>query len=127
MITIRQLIEAYKSGQTNPLEMIGKVLERAQKSNAESNAFVTICHKEALEKAAKKIDFNLPLAGIPIAMKDNFCTEGIRTTASAKLLDNFYPPYSATVVKKLEEAGAIIIGKTNMDACAHGSSTETPD
>ena len=82
---------------------------------------------------ARKADFLLgsgevrPLLGIPISIKDNFCTSGIRTTASSNVLRNFVPPYDATVVRLITEAGAISLGKTNMDAFAHGSSTETSD
>lgn len=70
---------------------------------------------------------NQPLSGIPLSIKDNFCTKGIRTTASAKVLDTFIPPYNATVVQKLLDKGISFLGKTNMDAWAHGSSTETSD
>jgi len=73
------------------------------------NAFITICNDSG------------------IAIKDNFCTKGIRTTAASKILENFIPPYDATVVEKLKNAGFKIMGKTNMDAFAHGSSTETSD
>ena len=96
------------------------------------NAFITVCEKEALEKAKeadKKIKdgVDLPLLGIPISIKDIYLTKGIRTTAASKVLDNYIPQYSATVVEKLEDAGAIIIGKTNCDAWAHGSSGENSD
>lgn len=96
------------------------------------NAFVTITKEEALINA-KEADIrlakndDLPLLGIPIAIKDNFCTIGVRTTASSKLLDNFIPQYDATVVKRLKESGMVLLGKTNLDAWAHGSSTETSD
>lgn len=68
-----------------------------------------------------------PLLGIPYACKDNFCTYGITTTASSKILANFKPPYESTVTTRLKNAGAVLLGKTNMDAFAHGSSTETSD
>ena len=96
------------------------------------NAFITVCEKEALEKAKeadKKIKngIDLPFLGIPISIKDVYLIKGIRTTAASKILDNYIPQYGATVVKKLEDAGAIIIGKTNCDAWAHGSSGENSD
>ena len=96
------------------------------------NAFITVCEKEALEKAReadKKIKdgINLPFLGIPISLKDIYLTKGIRTTAASKVLDDYIPQYSATVVEKLEDAGAIIVGKTNCDAWAHGSSGENSD
>lgn len=93
-------------------------------------AFITITEEEALQKAAevdKKIANNNPigiLEGIPVALKDNLCTEGIRTTCGSKILENFKPPYNATVTEKLKEAGAVLIGKLNMDEFAMGSSTE---
>lgn len=96
------------------------------------NAFITVCDEEAIKKAKeadKKIKdgIDLPLLGIPISLKDIYLTKGIRTTAASKVLDNYVPQYSATAVEKLEEAGAIIIGKTNCDAWAHGSSGENSD
>lgn len=96
------------------------------------NAFVTVTEDEALA-SAKRADKKLhqgdasPLLGVPFSIKDNYCTQGIRTTASSKLLDDFIPPYSATVVERLQQAGIVLLGKTNMDAWAHGSSTETSD
>lgn len=127
MITIASLLSAYKSKKTTPHEVVKAYLDESKKRNKELNVYVTLCEDEALEQAKNIKDFDKPLAGIPIAVKDNFCTEGIRTTASSKVLDNFIPPYESTVTKKLIDAGAIIIGKTNMDAWAHGSSTETSD
>jgi aspartyl-tRNA(Asn)/glutamyl-tRNA(Gln) amidotransferase subunit A len=94
----------------------------------ELNCFVTM-NEELGKKNANTIDLdnksNSMLAGIPLAQKDLFCTEGLRTTCSSKILANFIPPYSATAVKKLEDAGSITIGKTNMDEFAMGSSNET--
>ena len=98
----------------------------------ELNAFVTICAESAL-KAAKESDERYAngtarkLEGIPLAFKDLYCTSGLRTTASSKILENFVPFYESTVTQKLLDEGAICVGKTNMDAWAHGSSTETSD
>lgn len=95
------------------------------------NSFVTVDEEGALARAKQvqeKIDAGElagPLAGVPVAIKDNMCTEGLLTTCSSKILYNFLPTYSAEAVKKLEEAGAVIIGKTNMDEFAMGSTTET--
>lgn len=96
------------------------------------NAFITVCEREAVEKAIeadKKIKkgIDLPLLGVPISVKDIYLTKGIRTTAGSKVLDDYIPQYSATVVGKLEDAGAILVGKTNCDAWAHGSSGENSD
>ena len=97
------------------------------KSNVHLNAFITL-NKEASLKKAEELDKNKSsgnLAGIPIAQKDLFCTKDLRTTSGSKMLSNFIPPYSATVIENLENAGCISIGKTNMDEFAMGSSNET--
>ncbi len=92
---------------------------RSKKYNSELNAYLTFID-EPNEKGGE-------LAGLPLAIKDNFCTKDIRTTASAKVLDDFFPQYESTVTAKLKASGAAFLGKTNMDAWAHGSSTETSD
>lgn len=100
------------------LEIREFFLKRIKKYNPKLNAFVTVCSEKSNPQGYWKL---------PIAVKDNFCTKGIRTTASSKVLDNFVPPYESTVTKKLLENGFSILGKTNMDAWAHGASTETSD
>jgi len=108
-------------------ELIQESLQLAKKYK-ELNCFVTM-NEEISVKKASSIDLNektnSALSGIPLAQKDLFCTEGLRTTCSSKILSNFIPPYTATAVKKLEDAGSITIGKTNMDEFAMGSSNET--
>tara|TARA_B110000008_G_scaffold252826_1_gene267701 strand:- start:98 stop:1555 length:1458 start_codon:yes stop_codon:yes gene_type:complete len=108
-------------------ELTQETLEIAKKYK-ELNCFVTMNEEFSTKKAAS-IDLDKkttsPLSGIPLAQKDLFCTEGLRTTCSSKILANFIPPYTATVVKRLEDAGSITIGKTNMDEFAMGSSNET--
>ncbi len=98
-------------------------LDRISQIDSKIHAFLTVNKKAAGET----IKMGRPLSGVPIAVKDNFNTVGLETTAAARILKDYYPPYDATVVRKLKEAGAVIVGKTNMDAFAHGSSTEVSD
>ncbi len=95
-----------------------------EEKNQSLNVYLSV-DKDALKKA--KENENKPLRGIPIAVKDNFLTVGLPTTASSKVLDGYLPQYESTVTKKIKEAGGVVFGKTNMDAWAHGSSTETSD
>ena len=98
--------------------------------DSQLNSFISLTEEYAITQA-KKIDLEIskgkirPLAGIPLAQKDIFCTKGLRTTCGSKMLENFISPYNATVVEKLNDAGMVIIGKTNMDEFAMGSSNET--
>lgn len=131
-LTIKEAKAGLKNKKFSSVEITKACFSRIKKIESKINAFVTITEKEALEQARKSDELlstglNLPLLGIPLSIKDNFCTRGIRTTASSKVLDNFIPPYDATVVRKIKEAGGVIMGKTNLDAWAHGSSTETSD
>lgn len=131
-LTLTQAAEKLQKREVSSMELTQACLKRIKEIEPKVNAFVTVTEKEALknaEDADKKLfeGSDLPLLGIPLSIKDNFSTNGIRTTASSKVLDNYIPPFDATVVKKLKEAGMVLLGKTNMDAWAHGSSTETSD
>ncbi|TSC92593.1 MAG: aspartyl-tRNA(Asn)/glutamyl-tRNA (Gln) amidotransferase subunit A [Candidatus Berkelbacteria bacterium Licking1014_7] len=115
------------------VELIKSYISRAKKLNPKLNVFITENFDLALEKARQaderrqKNEILGELDGVPVAIKDAICVKNILTTAGSKILQNYYPPYSATVIEKLESAGAIIFGKTNLDAFAHGSSTENSD
>lgn len=131
-LSLKKAQEGLKNKKFSSVELINACLERIEKTDDKLNAFVTVTKALALENAkisdeSLKNGVLLPLLGIPFAVKDNFSIKSIRTTASSKVLDDYIPPYDATVIKKLKDAGAVIIGKTNMDAWAHGSSTETSD
>ena len=125
--TIVELRAMLDSKQISASELMQESLGLAKK-HEELNCFVTMNEEQALKKA-NAIDLDEKttsnLSGIPLAQKDLFCTEGLRTTCSSKILSNFIPPYTATAVKNLEDAGSVTIGKTNMDEFAMGSSNET--
>ncbi|AKM83582.1 glutaminyl-tRNA synthase (glutamine-hydrolyzing) subunit A [Candidatus Woesebacteria bacterium RIFOXYC1_FULL_31_51] len=128
-LTIKETQEGLKSKKFSAVELVDTYLEKIKKYNDEYKIFLTI-NEEGAYKKAKEIDnsdFTLPLFGVVGSYKDIFLTKGIRTTAGSKILENFIPPYSATIVKKLENAGVISIGKLNCDAFAHGSSGENSD
>lgn len=123
-ITLVKTLELLKKKAITIGDVYRDVMLEIGKENKKLNIYLTI-DDDALLKA--RDSQNLPLAGIPIAVKDNFLTVGMTTTASAKVLDGFRPPYESTVTTKVKSAGGVIVGKTNMDAWAHGSSTETSD
>ena len=135
-LTIKKAQEGLKDKKFSSTELVKSCLAQIKSQNREINALITICEKEALAQAkkadkeiseAKDVISKKPLLGIPLVIKDNFCTKGIKTTAGSKVLADFIPVYDATVVAKLKKAGAIILGKANMDAWAHGSSGENSD
>ena len=124
--TIKEIKKMISQKEISHKEIIQDVYKLV-KENENLNAFITLSEEKSLKKA-ENFDNNpsdCSLAGIPIAQKDLFCTKGLRTTCGSKILDNFIPPYTATVIENLENAGCISIGKTNMDEFAMGSSNET--
>ena len=129
--TATELAEKIKAKEVSAIDATKAVLEQIDKTEETYNCYVTVDKEGALKKAEevqKRIDageLTGPLAGVPVAIKDNMCTEGMLTTCSSKILGNFVPTFSAEAVINLEKAGAIIIGKTNMDEFAMGSTTET--
>lgn len=126
-----ELSAAIKQGKVTAVDAMAAVLSRIDERERDINAYVTIDREQALKAAAavqekiEKGELNGVLAGVPVAVKDNLCTEGMRTTCSSKILENFVPTFSAEAVVNLEKAGAVVIGKTNMDEFAMGSTTET--
>jgi aspartyl-tRNA(Asn)/glutamyl-tRNA(Gln) amidotransferase subunit A len=126
--TLRDIRDAVRSGSRSAVDICAESLARIDAQNGALNAFNTVTREQALSHAAA-IDAHphrtmLPLAGVPVALKDNLCTRGVRTTASSRILEHFVPPYDATVVARLEAAGAVVVGKTNCDEFAMGSSNE---
>ena len=130
-LTAVELGAAIKAGKTTAVDAMQAVIDQIEKVESEINSYVTF-DKEAALKEAQRVQSEIdagtltgPLAGVPVAIKDNMCTEGILTTCSSKILENFIPTFSAEAVIRLKEAGAVIVGKTNMDEFAMGSTTET--
>ena len=128
-LTIKETQEGLMNKKFSAVELVDSYLARISKYNKELNIFLTVTEDEAYKKAkwADKILSNYPLLGVTVAHKDLFLTKGVRTTAGSKVLESYVPTYSATIVDRLEKAGAIMIGKTNCDAWAHGSSGENSD
>ncbi|MBL8030660.1 MAG: Asp-tRNA(Asn)/Glu-tRNA(Gln) amidotransferase subunit GatA [Candidatus Doudnabacteria bacterium] len=130
-LSITELRKKLDAKELSSVELTKYFLSRINELDKKVNSFVTVCENEALNSATKADEFiNSPgenpfLCGIPYASKDLFCTKGVRTTASSKILDSYIPPHNATVEKKIKEHYGVLVGKTNLDEFAHGSSTET--
>jgi len=136
-LSIVETIEGLKKSDFTAVQVVSSCLEAIKNNDGKVKAFVTVTGKVALEEAEKADKLIMgegaaswdkkPLLGVPYACKDNYSTKGVKTTASSKVLENYIPPFESTVTQRLKNAGAILLGKTNMDAFAHGSSTETSD
>jgi aspartyl-tRNA(Asn)/glutamyl-tRNA(Gln) amidotransferase subunit A len=129
-LTIHELQDLLRSGEATSTEIVQSVFERIDAVEGRVHAYITLMKEYAFAEAAKadkdiKAGNIKPLTGIPIALKDIVCTKGFLTTCGSRILHNYIPPYNATVVEKLKDAGAVFTGKTNMDEFAMGSSTET--
>lgn len=127
---IKELVDKIQNKEVSCEEILTYYIKNIKEKEEYINAFISLQEEKALKKA-KEIDEKIAkgekvgkLAGIPIAIKDNLCTNGIATTCASKMLEDFIPPYDATVIKRLQEEDAILIGKTNLDEFAMGSSTE---
>ncbi len=131
-MTALELGKKIKCGEVRVADAVLSFLGEIDAKDKDINAYITVTREEALvraEEVQKQIDTgeldNSPLAGVPVAIKDNISTKGIKTSCASKILGDFKPPYNATVIEKLSKAGAVIIGKLNMDEFAMGSTTET--
>jgi len=127
--TIAELSQGLANGEYSSVELTQAHLDRIKRLDPTYNSFITVTEEAALASAQQADELRAAgnasdLTGIPIAQKDLFCTEGVRTTCASKILDNFIAPYDATIVTKFNEAGAVCLGKTNMDEFAMGSSNE---
>ncbi|HEY9838503.1 MAG TPA: amidase, partial [Vampirovibrionales bacterium] len=130
MASIRELHKQLIRKERSAVEITQEALNRIDSLEPKLHSFLLVTPDRALEQA-KRVDAKIAageeigmLAGIPIAIKDNMCTEGIRTTCGSRMLENYVPPYESTVTERLIKAGAVMVGKTNMDEFAMGSSTE---
>lgn len=130
-LTALELAGKIRSGEISVAEAVRAQLDVIAEKEKDYHCYITILEEEALERAGEVQEgirtgrYTSPLAGVPVAVKDNICMKGIKTTCGSKILENFRPPYDATVMEKLYEAGMVVVGKTNMDEFAMGSTTET--
>jgi aspartyl-tRNA(Asn)/glutamyl-tRNA(Gln) amidotransferase subunit A len=131
-LTLCELKDKFMKGEVSAVEIVKAYFQRVLLVEPKVKAYITTAKKDALVKEADELDFTLskwrrtmPLMAMPIAVKDNICTQGVKTTCGSRMLENFVPPYDATVVARMKEHGYYLIGKTNMDEFAMGSSTET--
>ncbi len=130
-LTALELGAKIKAGEVSVPEATRAALDAIEAKNAENNAFITVLNNRAMaeaEEIQKKIsagELTSPLAGVPLAIKDNICTKGVKTTCASKILGDFQPPYNATLTEKIHAIGGVVLGKLNMDEFAMGSTSET--
>ncbi|MCI8589101.1 MAG: Asp-tRNA(Asn)/Glu-tRNA(Gln) amidotransferase subunit GatA [Clostridiales bacterium] len=131
-MTALEMAKGIRQGDFTCMDAVQAVLDQIEQKDGDMNAYVTVMKEAALKRAVtvqKEIEAggyaDSPLAGVPISVKDNICTKGVKTSCASKILGDFAPVYNATVIERLEKAGAIMIGKLNMDEFAMGSTTET--
>lgn len=131
LMTVEDLARMIREGEVSSMEVTELFLERIEELDGKVNSYIHVLGEEAREQASKmdeaaaRGEYAGPLHGVPIGLKDIFCTRGIPTTCGSRMLEGFVPPYDSTVHWKLKEAGAVLLGKQNMDEFAMGSSTET--
>ena len=128
--SVAELSRDLASGEVSSVELTQHFLDRIKREDGKLNSFITVCEEAALADARNADELRsqgkaTPWTGVPFAHKDIFCTNGVRTTCGSKMLENFVPPYDATVTANFRSAGAVCLGKTNMDEFAMGSSNET--